>query len=268
MTIIALIAAILMGEPSAKPPAVRWENLGAGVGRATIVTADGTTRLLLFRYSLTWYEAKVVLRHGPPAQLAHADVLRRKRKAVTVISAGFDKRKVPVGLRISNGVTRVSLAKTCDCGILLIGGTARIVDVKSYPPPDFVPTDAIETGLRLIVDGVGLKMRPCRSLRTAVALDRDGSAITLVVATAPVDINELAERLAAAGFDSALALGDETSAQVSIHIGDVDLEVTGRTPASDFIEIVPGPPMPGPRPDMIKEPCQAFNNCVDRRKDQ
>ena len=94
----------------------------------------------------------------------------------------------------------------------------------------------------LLVDGQPLKLRTQLARRTAVALERDGRTLTLVVAALPVEANELAARLATLGFDAALLLDGGPSTQLSLELGDARAEIGGAYPVPDLLAIFPRSP--------------------------
>ena len=87
--------------------------------------------------------------------------------------------------------------------------------------------------------GAALKLKPQRARRTAVALDREGRTLTLVVVDAPIDANDLAAALVAGGFDAALMLDGGPSTQLSLEIGAVKAELPGGYPVPDLLVIGP-----------------------------
>ena len=79
-----------------------------------------------------------------------------------------------------------------------------------------------------------------------MALPRDGRALTLVIVDAPIDANELAARLAAAGFDTALMLDGGPSTQLALALRATRSDVPGRYPVPDLLTILESPPSPLP----------------------
>lgn len=99
----------------------------------------------------------------------------------------------------------------------------------------------------MLVDGKPLQLKPQRARRTAVALPRDGRALTLVLVDDWIDANELAARLADAGFDSALMLDGGPSTQLALALGETRADIPGGYPVPDLLVIVPGMPLPARR---------------------
>jgi uncharacterized protein YigE (DUF2233 family) len=127
--------------------------------------------------------------------------------------------------------------------------TATPTSKASAPPA--VPVDgAIQVGPRLVVEGKAVKLRTQVARRTAVALDREGRSLTLVLADAPVEANELAGRLAEIGFDAALFLDGGPSTQLSLALGDAHVDIAGVYPVPDLLAIFTrsGPHRAAPSP--------------------
>ena len=223
-------------EVAASP--LTWEKLGPGIERATLPGPDRGGPVLLLRFALAVYQAEVFVGDGWPPRLETAADLRRRRGAVAVVNGGFfDERRRPLGLRIVQGQPRVPFRRKVDWGVLLLeGGKARIVHSRELPAPP-AASGAIQVGPRLLVGGKPLKLKPQWARRTAVALDADGGALTLVVADAPVEANQLAAQLAASGFDSAMMLDGGPSTQLSFAHGDVQVDVPGGYPVPDLLLI-------------------------------
>lgn len=242
---IGLLAALVLGTPApAAPPAVAWQEMGAGAAHATLTSSDGA-KIQLYRFELPAFEAKVEVGRGKPPHAETAAALRRKLHAIAVVNGGFfDERRAPLGLRIAAGEVRVPLRPHVDWGVLVIEGpSARIIHSRDWHPGD-AAVGAIQVGPRLVVDGKPMKLKPALARRTAVALPRDGRALTLVIVDDFIDANELAARLADAGFDTALMLDGGPSTQLSLELGATRVDVPGGYAVPDHLVIVPGASMP------------------------
>jgi hypothetical protein len=99
-----------------------------------------------------------------------------------------------------------------------------------------------------VVHGQPLTLKPQRARRTAVALEPGGAALTLVVVDAAIDANDLAQRLAASGFDSAILLDGGPSTQLALELGSVDLDLPGGYGVPDLLLIRDGSPRPAAIP--------------------
>ena|SRR5450432_18534 len=228
--------------PVAVPAPVAWRALASGVDAATLTSADGVTQILLTRFDLTLTRAEVAVGAGWPPRPETAAALRRRVGALAVVNGGFfDERRAPLGLRVADGKTRAPLRKASDWGVLCLDAQrARIVHTRELPA-DAHARGAIQVGPRLVVDGAPLALKPQRARRTAVALDRAGRHLTLVIVDSPIDANDLAARLAAAGFDTALALDGGPSTQLALEIGDTHVDLPGGYPVPDLLVLKPTP---------------------------
>lgn len=222
------------GTPAAS--GIAWRQLAPGARSATL-EAGGIT-VLLVQFDLARFRAEVVVGEGTPPRAQTASDLRVTRKAVAAVNGGFfDERISPLGLRIASGKTRVGLRARVDWGVLVIWDRhARIIHSRDFrPDPDI--SAAIQVGPRLVVDGVPLKLKPQAARRTAVALDKDGRLLTLVVVERPIQAGVLAARLAAFGVDSALMLDGGPSTQLSLAIGVAHIDAPGLYPVPDLLAI-------------------------------
>jgi uncharacterized protein YigE (DUF2233 family) len=251
---VVVALAIATGARVQAAAPVDWKAMAAGAARAAVLAADGKTRIDLYRFELVRFEARVEVGAGWPPRLETAVAARQRLVAVAAVNGGFfDERRAPLGLRIAHGERRVPLRPKVDWGVLLLyRAGARIVhsrDVAASVAAD----GAIQVGPRLVVGGQPLHLKPQRARRTAVALDREGRTLTLVVVDDAIDANDLAQVLAAAGFDSALMLDGGPSTQLALELGETRVNVSGGYPVPDLLVIVsrlrrPGEGGPSPLP--------------------
>jgi len=255
LAVMLLSAASEPARPPVAPALPAWQALAPGAWRATLKTDEGQP-IELLRFDLDHFRAAVVVGKGQPPQPRTAQELRQNRGAVAAVNGGFfDGRVVPLGLRIADGEQRYPLRAKADWGVLVLAGRhARIVHTRDYPAMPLDEEDpgrdrgegridgAIQVGPRLLVGGTPTKLRPQLARRTAVALDAHGRELTLVVVPEPVDANDVAERLAAAGFTDAMLLDGGPSTQASAALGDAHLEIAGGYPVPDLLAIFPRPP--------------------------
>ncbi len=241
---LAALGLVVLASPSrsgADPasPAPSWSAMATGAERATLLAADGQTRIELYRFDLARFRADVVVGVGAPPHPETAAQLRTRTGAAAVVNGGFfDEHRAPLGLRIASGATRSTLRPNADWGVLLLSdGLARIVHTRELT--GLAASGAIQVGPRLVVTGAALGLKPQRARRTAVALDHGGHRLTLVIVDAPIDANELAQRLAAAGFEAALALDGGPSTQLTLAVGKTKVDVAGGYPVPDLLLIAP-----------------------------
>jgi uncharacterized protein YigE (DUF2233 family) len=239
-------AAVTSAPYAAEPPRapVAWAQMAPGASRAELVAAGGT-KIFLYRFALARFRADVVVGAGwPPARETAAALVRRGGAVAAVNGGFFDEGGAPLGLRIAGGHKRAPLRPKADWGVLVLDEAgARIVHTRELAGPEALDRSrgAIQVGPRLVVAGQPLQLKPQVARRTAVALERSGDALTLVVVDRGIDANELAERLASAGFESALLLDGGPSTQLAVAVGDARADVPGGYPVPDLLVIVPRP---------------------------
>jgi hypothetical protein len=224
------IAALALVIVTAASPS--FTPVAPGVSRLQLQGLDAE----LLRFDLARFRADVVVLDPPRT----ASAVREQTKAVAVVNGGFfDTEWRPLGLRISRGRTVVPLRPKVDWGVLMLrNGRAAIVHSREYQHGDDVET-AVQVGPRLLAGGRPLKLKPQSARRTAVALDREGTMLTLVVTRGSVSAQALADALAALGFDAAMMLDGGPSTQLSAAVGPLQLELPGGYAVPDALVLQP-----------------------------
>jgi uncharacterized protein YigE (DUF2233 family) len=204
--------------------AAAWQRAAPGVDTLRIDEAGATVDLV--RFDLERFRPEVVVL-GPEGTKT-ASTLRRELSAAAVVNGGFfDEGRHSLGLRIAGGKTMVPLRRGVDWGVLVLRpGRAAIVHSRDFKGGSGIE-GAIQVGPRLLAAGQPLQLKPQSARRSAVALDRDGRTLTLVVSPGPIEAGRLADLLAGLGFQSALLLDGGASTQVSAAAGRYTLEVPG-----------------------------------------
>jgi hypothetical protein len=250
--IAAAVALAVVVEPaSAEALDVTWEQLEPGVEHARARTHEESELVgagapfELYRFDLARFRPDVIISTTRPFARRRADdVLRDGPDTVAVVNGGFfDDKGAPLGLRIARGKTIIPLRPHVDWGVLLVThNRARIVHSRELVASPDVEA-AIQVGPRILIDGVVPRLKPQAARRTAVALTKDGTSLTLVVAPSAVDAASLGVRLAKLGFDSALLLDGGPSTQLALKVGGaagagVDRSVAGAYGVPDLLAIV------------------------------
>lgn len=262
LALITLVVTLLHGLAAAAGPPVAapaagaattagvWSALEPGAERASI--DDGTVRLELFRFDLERFDAEVVV--AGRARPAHARIWlagpghtadellhdARKGGVVAAINGGFfDENGRSLGLRLTHGDVAVPLRGKVDWGVFYVAGRrAHIVHSREFVARPGIDA-ALQVGPRVLIDGAVPKLKPQVARRTAVAVDRDGRTLTLVIADRPVDATSLGNRLAALGFQSALLFDGGPSTQIATAVGSAgSLDIPGGYPVPDLLAIV------------------------------
>lgn len=233
---VFVVAALGVWGTAHAEATLEWRALAPGAERASL-DVDGVP-VVLVRFALATYRAEIIVGAGAPPRAQTAAEAARAPGIVAAVNGGFfDEHRAPLGLRIADGKIRAPLRPHADWGVLLIDDwRARIVhttDVRGA----VTARAAIQVGPRLVVGGAPLGLKPQRARRTAVALDRDGRHLTLVLADAPADANALARALAAAGFDAALLLDGGPSTQLALRAGDARDDIPGGYAVPDLLVI-------------------------------
>lgn len=140
--------------------------------------------------------------------VAPVEVLRVEADAhVAINGTFFDGKNRPLGLLISEGVTRSEL-RTADWGVLTVDdkGTAALVHTRDFRASDTIDF-AVQCGPRVVIDGTppGLKLQVAR--RTGLCI-QGPQQVALFVVDAPVEANTLAAWLAQPEPDGGLGCRD------------------------------------------------------------
>lgn len=216
--------------------AVAWQPVAAGVEHLRV--AEGGVEAELLRFDLGRYRPEVVVLGAERPKTAAA--VREETGALAAVNGGFfDTEWRPLGLRIAQGKTLIGLRPRVDWGVLLVReGRAEIVHSREFRADPEVDA-AIQVGPRILVGGQPLRLKPQSARRTAVALDRDGRTLTLVVTRGSVEASALAALLQRLGFDSALMLDGGPSTQLAATVGTLRLDLRGGYAVPDALIVRP-----------------------------
>ena len=223
-TAVALLMAAAAGGP--------WQAIAPGAERLRLEDP----RLELIRFDLTRYRPEVVV--PGPENPRSAAALRAETGAVAAVNGGFfDEKWRSLGMRITHGKTLIGLRPRVDWGVLVVRrGRAQIVHSREFQPDPTIE-EAIQVGPRLLAGGQPMRLKPQSARRTAVALDKEGRFLTLVLADAPTSAQRVAEALAGLGFDAAMMFDGGPSTQLSLELGEVKLTLMGGYAVPDALVI-------------------------------
>jgi hypothetical protein len=229
MPLLLLVATLLANEALGVGAPGAWREVAPGVERLHL--EEGDTELL--RFDLARYRADVLV-PGPRRPLTAAAARAGHHAALAVNGGFFDGEGRSLGLRVAAGKTVVPRRAKVDWGVLLVReGQASIVHSRDYVADAGVEA-AIQVGPRILVDG---HATPQNARRTAVALDKGGRSLTVVVTRASIAAAALAAALERLGFESALMLDGGPSTQISAAVGSLSLEIPGLYAVPDVLVI-------------------------------
>lgn len=165
--------------------------------------------------------------------VAPVEVLRAEADAhVAINGTFFDGKNRPLGLLISEGVTRSEL-RAADWGVLTVddNGTAALVHTRDFRASDTIDF-AVQCGPRVVIDGTppGLKLQVAR--RTGLCI-QGPQQVALFVVDAPVEANTLAAWLAQPEPDDGLGCRDAVlldggpSSQLDARVGTKHPSIRG-----------------------------------------
>jgi hypothetical protein len=230
MPLLLLVATLLANEARLEQPA--WREVAPGVEQLHLDEGDAE----LLRFDLARYRADVVV-PGPRRPLTAGAARAGQHAALAVNGGFFDSEGRSLGLRVAGGKTVVPPRPKVDWGMLLVReGRASIVHSREYVA-DIAVEAAIQVGPRILVDGRATQLKPQIARRTAVALDKEGHTLTVLVTRAPIAAPALAAALERLGFDTALMLDGGPSTQLSAAIGGLSLEIPGLYAVPDVLVV-------------------------------
>lgn len=210
-----------------------WTALADGLARRHEADLDAE----LLRFDLRKFQVSALV-PGPqhPITAAQARTGRSGAGVVLAVNGGFfDTAGASLGLRIVDGKVVQGLRPRVDWGVLVLrDGSAEIIHSRQYVP-DTAIVGAIQVGPRLVVAGKVTALKPQSARRTAVAVGRDGTTLTVAVTRGRLEAAVLADRLLALGAWSALMLDGGPSTQLSFQSGATTIEVPGGYGVPDLL---------------------------------
>jgi hypothetical protein len=232
--VIAVAVALLAGLLDVAAAPSGFKKIAPGVERLHLDEGDSE----LLRFDLQRFRLEVVV-PGAADPVTAARARLEARAALAINGGFFDTEGRPLGLRIAGGKVVQGLRPRVDWGVLVVrAGQASIVHSRAYAPDPTV-TAALQVGPRILVGGQVPGLKPQAARRTAVALDRSGRFVTIVVTRTRVQASALGAMLAQLGFDSALMFDGGPSTQLSAAIGGVGIEIEGGYAVPDALLVLP-----------------------------
>lgn len=237
--IVPVVLAAAGAGPAASaadtPPAegAGWTALAPGLMHRHEADLDAE----ILRFDLRKFRAAVRV-PGPqhPVTAAQARTSVAGSDVVLAVNGGFfDTAGASLGLRIVDGKVVQGVRPRVDWGVLVLREDgAEIIHSRQYVP-DGAILGAIQVGPRLVVAGKATALKPQFARRTAVAVGRDGTSLTVAVTRTRLAAAVLAERLLALGAWSALMLDGGPSTQLSFQSGATTIEIPGGYGVPDLL---------------------------------
>lgn len=225
-----------------------WQTLAPGLEYTQLYPEmfDSSAQLHAFRIDLQHYQLRSTLENS--VKLAAADVreFATQHNALVAVNGGFFTTELkPLGLRISAGKILNAERAISWWGVFLIrNNKPEIIAKKLYhwsANIDF----AIQSGPRLIVNGIIPKLKAEINERTALCINRNNQVIIMATHRAPMSTTQLAELIRQPeshdGLDcyNALNLDGGSSTQLYAQINEFSLNLTNFKVVSDAVVVVP-----------------------------
>ncbi len=234
---LTLVALVACKGGDAAPKVLVFKDVAAGIAYSALdVEGDDAFTGHAFTIDLTKTEVHVV-QAGP----AHrpVDVIAAQhgpQPHVATNASFFDQEAKTMGRVVDAGQILVSERRAQWGALVIDKGQARVVKGETLPSDTSAPGgaggDLVVQGIpRLVVAGEVPKLKPASAERTAVCAD--GSRLTLVIATKPVDTTAFARFLAkprdkgGLGCKDALNLDGGPSTQLHSTLTGLALDVKG-----------------------------------------
>lgn len=246
---LAFLALVACKSGDGAPPlqVLAFKDVAPGIAYTALdVEGDNAFTGHAFTVDLTKADVHVV-----PAGPAHrpVDIIAASRGAHVATNASFfDEEAKPMGRVVDAGNVLVSERRAQWGALVIDKGQARVVKGDTLPQDASAPGggggDLVVQGLpRLVVAGEVPKLKPASAERTAVCAD--GSKLTLVVATKPVDTTAFARFLAkprdkgGLGCKDALNLDGGPSTQLHANLAGLALDVKGGWGVPNALVVTP-----------------------------
>ena len=221
-----------------------WRELAAGIEYTDL----GATlfapwaHVHVFRIDLKNNQLNLVMASDLSQPHASADEFAHHSKALITVNGGFfDHNYRPLGLRISNHNQHNQLKRISWWGVFYIKNQKPHISshhqFKSNQHIDF----ALQSGPRLLIDGLIPSLKAGRAERSALGIAPDGRVILLVTDNAPMTTTALAKlmRFPPLNCKEALNLDGGSSSQLYAHINSFNINVHGFSNVSDAIIVKP-----------------------------
>lgn len=221
-----------------------WKTIAPGIDYLDLESSLLTpwSHVHVFKINLRHNRLKLGLAKHLQQPHASVEALGRNEHALIAINGGFfDKKYQPLGLRASEGQRMNPLKNISWWGVFYTRRLrAFIASPKQYIPRHGIDF-AIQSGPRLVVNGVIPSLKPGRAQRTAMGIDRQGNVLILVTENVSLNTEELAQRMKNSPLNCkhALNLDGGSSTQLVVNLPNFNLNVHGFSNVSDAVLVVP-----------------------------
>lgn len=226
----------------------QWRQIAPGLWYTQLVIPTMTSSGIVhaFRVDLKYYRFSLALAKEYEGQFASAQNLTVASKGVVGINGGFfSPDMTSLGLRISDGELLSRFKHSPWWGVFSIQNNhAKIVSANQYHSENDVDF-AVQSGPRLLVDGIIPKLRPGVANRSALGIRRNGQVVIVATQNLYFTTNELAEILQKSEPENGLAcwqainLDGGSSTQLYARVNGFVLSVPSFMPVADVVVVVP-----------------------------
>jgi len=212
-------------------PGIEFQDLEGGI-------LNPWSHVYSFRVDLSKNSFELISAKNLDLKNASADQFAEHSKALISINGGFfDHHFKPLGLRINNKKLENPLKRISWWGIFYIENNhPHITNVRHFNQ-DHTIEFAVQSGPRLLIDGVIPSLKPGSADRTALGITNEGKVIIVVTTNAAMSTKDLAQLMKSSPLSciDAINLDGGSSSQLFARIDSFQLNVHGFSNVSDAI---------------------------------
>lgn len=222
----------------------QWSQLAPGIEYRDLGNSLLTpwSHVHVFRVDLKHNQLDLLLAKKLSQPHASIEEFAQFSNALITLNGGFfDESHQPLGLRISHQQQLNPLKPISWWAVFYIKGNrpylSSLRHYKKASHPDF----ALQSGPRLLIDGIIPSLKPGLAERSALGITRDNRIIILVTEHTLMSTTMLAELLRAPPLncEEAINLDGGSSSQLKASIGSFQINTCGLAHVSDAIIIQP-----------------------------
>ena len=240
--VIVLVATFVLSSVRSK--VTLWKSFRKGLEYTTIRVSPG--KIHAFRIDPKHFKFGVVTAKALGRKNATVESMAKKVGALVAVNGGFFTPEYDsLGLIINDGKVLNPLKKTSWWSVFYLKDNApNIIHTKSYRNNPAV-TMAVQSGPRLVVNGLIPKLKPSIAERSAICITSKKKVVIVATENLLIQPDELAEYLrkkessGGLGCKTALNLDGGSSTQLYAHIGSFDLDVPGTNKVANAVVVFP-----------------------------